>query len=611
MLAELTITDFAIIDRLRLNLAAGFNVLTGETGAGKSIIIDAVGLLLGAKPETTSVRTGCDRALIEGVFELPISVTTQPSLRGTKQSPPIGPEIASQTALAMTRAEQLPPSVELRDLLEANDLLNDEDPDRLWLAREIRSGGRSTCRVNGRAVPASLLREIGERLIDIHGQSEHLSLLRPKEHVNLLDRYAGTWETREQVAHLTGQWREVRKELGDLLKSEAELARRADMLKFQIDEIRSAKLKPGEDDELALEQKRLANAEALTQFADDAYSALYEGDGETPAALDALAQAHKALTGLAKIDPKFTEHVATLTSVVAQVDDLAREAKHYREAIQYSPKRLNAVEERLDLIKRLKRKYGAAMGEALAFGERAAKELDGLEHAGERIDVLRREEDRLLREIGRVGADLSAARQAAAAQLSQAIEVELNDLRMAGARFGVDLKREPDPNGAYTGSERVAFDSTGLDRVEFLVAPNVGEGLKPLVKIASGGETARLMLALKTVLSRADQTPTLIFDEIDQGIGGRVGSTVGQKLWGLSRHHQVLCVTHLPQLAGFGDEHFKVDKLIDGARTMTRVAALDHEARVQELAQMLGASGDGAIKSAKEILAGVAEVKKG
>lgn len=573
MLLELTITDFAIIDRLHLNLATGFNVLTGETGAGKSIIIDAVSLLLGAKPEAASVRAGCERALIEGVFEVPSSP-------------------------------------ELRDLLDANELANDEEPDRLWLAREIRSGGRSTARVNGRAVPASLLRELGEQLIDIHGQSEHLSLLRPKEHVNLLDRYAGTWELREQVARLVGQWRGLHKELAELLKSEAELARRADMLKFQIDEIRAAKLKPGEDDELVLEQKRLANAEALAQFADEAYAALYEGDGETPAALDALAQAHKALSGLAKIDPKFAEHVTTLTSVVAQVDDLAREAKHYREAIQYSPKRLNAVEDRLDLIKRLKRKYGATIGEVLAFGERAAKELDSLEHANERIEVLRREADRLLHEIGRAGQDLSAARQSAGERLSQAIEVELNDLRMAGARFGVELKREPDPNGAYAGAERVAFDGTGIDRVEFLIAPNLGEGLKPLVKIASGGETARLMLALKTVLSRADQTPTLIFDEIDQGIGGRVGSTVGQKLWSLSRHHQVLCVTHLPQLAGFGDAHFKVDKAIDGERTLTHVEALDYKARVQELAQMLGASGDGAIKSAKEILAGVAELKK-
>jgi DNA repair protein RecN (Recombination protein N) len=566
MLSELTITDFAIIDHLQLQLAPGFNVLTGETGAGKSIIIDAVSLLLGSKPESTMVRAGCERALIEGDFR------------------------------------SLTDFGRVKQFLEENDLIDDDEPDRLFLSREVRSGGRSTARVNGRAVPSSVLRDIGELLIDIHGQSEHLSLLRPREHVNLLDRYAGTWELREKLAGLVAQLRNMRKELYDLLKSEAELARRADMLKFQIDEIRSAKLKLNEDEELALEQKRLANAETLAAFADEAYTALYEGDGETPAALDALAQAHKAISGLAKIDPKFMEYVATIEAAVAQIDDLARETKHYRESIEYSPKRLNAVEERLDLIKRLKRKYGAAIPDVIAFADRAAKELDGLEHAGERIEQLRQEEDRLLREIGQVGKELSDARKAAADRLSASIEIELNDLRMQGARFAVDLKWQPDANGAYVDQERWAFDAAGLDRVEFLVAPNVGEGLKPLIKIASGGETARLMLALKTVLSRADQTPTLIFDEIDQGIGGRVGSTVGQKLLGLSRHHQVVCVTHLPQLAGYGDAHFKVEKTSDGERTLTHVMLLDGEPRVEELAQMLGASGEGATLSAQEIL---------
>jgi DNA repair protein RecN (Recombination protein N) len=573
MLSELTIIDFAIIDRLRLQLAPGFNVLTGETGAGKSIIIDAVSLLLGGKADTDAVRTGSERALVEGVFERPAAP-------------------------------------ELRALLIENDLENEDDADRLWLAREIRSGGRSTARVNGRAVPSSLLREIGDLLIDIHGQSEHLSLLRPREHVNLLDRYAGTWEQRQAVATLVAQLREMRRELGELLKSEAELARRADMLKFQVEEIRSAKLKPGEDDELTSEQKRLANAETLAALADDAYTALYEGDGETPAALDALAKAQKAIAGLAKIDPKFAEHGRTLDSVTAQIDDLAHEVRRYREAIEYSPKRLNAVEDRLDLIKRLKRKYGAAIPDVSAFAERAEQELGTLEHSGERIAELREEEERLLREIGRAGKDLSVARKAAAEKLSAGIEAELNDLRMAGARFAVDLKWEPAENGAYANEQRVAFDATGLDRVEFLVAPNVGEGLKPLVKIASGGETARLMLALKTVLSRADQTPTLIFDEIDQGIGGRVGSTVGQKLWGLSKNHQVVCITHLPQLAGYGDAHFKVEKTSEDERTITHVTALNDKARVDELAQMLGASGDGATQSAQEILKNVAEEKK-
>ncbi len=573
MLSELTIIDFAIIDRLRLQLAPGFNVLTGETGAGKSIIVDAVDLLLGGKADSATVRTGCDRAQVEGVFDLPASP-------------------------------------ELRALLIENDLGNEDDPDRLWLAREIRSGGRSTARVNGRSVPSSLLREIGDRLIDIHGQSEHLSLLRPREHVNLLDRYAGTWEQRQAFATFVTQLREVRRELSELLKSEAELARRADMLKFQIEEIRSAKLKPGEDDELTIEQKRLANAETLAALADEAYAALYEGDGETPAALDALAKAQKAIAGLAKIDPQFVEHGATIDLVTAQIDDLAHEMRRYREAIEYSPKRLNAVEDRLDLIKRLKRKYGAAIPEVIAFAERAEQELGTLEHSGERIAELREDEEHLLHEIGRAGKDLSDARQVAAVKLSTAIEAELNDLRMAGAHFAVDLKWEPAENGAYANGQRVAFDATGLDRVEFLVAPNVGEGLKPLVKIASGGETARLMLALKTVLSRADQTPTLIFDEIDQGIGGRVGSTVGQKLWGLSQNHQVVCITHLPQLAGYGDAHFKVDKTSEDERTITHVTPLNDKARVDELAQMLGASGEGAIKSAQEILKNVAEEKK-
>jgi DNA repair protein RecN (Recombination protein N) len=575
MLSELTITDFAIIDKLQLSITDGFNVLTGETGAGKSIVIDAVGLLLGGKAGAEMVRAGSDRALIEGVFQVNSQV-----------------------------------GAEVRSILQANELLDDDNPDTLLISRELRSGSRSTCRINGRAVPIGLMKEVGELLVDIHGQSEHLSLLRPREHINLLDRYANTWEMRQKLAHSVAQLRDVRKELSELLKSEAELARRVDMLKFQVEEIKSAKLKAGEEEELLVQRTRLANAEALAAFAEEAYASLYEGVGETPAALDALAQAQKALTGLAKIDPRFQEHVNTIDTAVAQIDDLAREVNNYRGAIEYSPKRLEAVEERLDLIKRLKRKYGTVIADVAAFADRAAKELDGLEHSGERIEELRTQEDRWLREIGRAGKELSDARKAAAEQLSTAIEIELNDLRMSGARFGVDLKWEPDANGAFVNGDRFAFDATGLDRVEFLVAPNVGEGLKPLVKIASGGETARLMLALKTVLSRADQTPTLIFDEIDQGIGGRVGTTVGQKLWGLSQHHQVLCITHLPQLAGYGDAHFKVEKSIDGERTTTHITLLDGAARIEELAQMLGASGEGATLSAQEILGSVAAVKR-
>ena len=582
MLIELTISDLAIIDELHLHLASGFNVLTGETGAGKSIIIDAVSLLLGGRAEAEIVRAGAERAQVEGIFD-------------------VGPAV----------------HVALDPLLTENGLESDE-PDTLTLAREVRKGGRGVCRVNGRAVSLSLLRDIGQYLVDIHGQSEHLSLLRVREHINLLDRYADVWDQRTALSQVVAQVREVQRELDALIKDEREMARRADLLQFQIEEIGSAKLRPGEDVTLEKERTRLANAEQLAALADEAYQALYEGSGETPAALDALAQATKALTGLAKIDPSLAEHLQTAESAAAQLDDLARTVRTYRERIEFSPKKLDQVEDRLDAIKRLKRKYGATIEEILAFAQNAAAQLDGITHASERIEELVNQEEKLERQIGAMGQELSQARKAAAQKLAAGIEVELNDLKMAGARFGVDIQWTPDENGAFAKEGRFAFDSTGLDKVEFLVAPNVGEGLKPLAKIASGGETSRLMLALKAVLARADQTPTLIFDEIDQGIGGRVGAVVGRKLWELTadrgpqtairgQAHQVICITHLPQLAGYGDAHFRVEKSAVEGRTLTHVQELNDKSRVQELAQMLGASGEGAVKSAKEILAAVAK----
>jgi len=585
MLTELTVNDLAIIDELHLSFAPGFNVLTGETGAGKSIIIDAVSLLLGGRADAALVRAGAERAQVEGIFRI---------------------------------EQELGAVVE--PLLAENSLESDE-PGVLTLGREVRKGGRSVCRVNGRAVSQTVLKDIGQYLVDIHGQSEHLSLLRVREHVNLLDRYANLWDERTRFSQVVAQLREIRRELDALLKDEREMARRADLLQFQIEEIGSAKLKPGEDATLEQERTRLANAEQLAALTDEAYAALYEGAGETPAALDALAQATKALTGLVKIDPALSEHMQTAESAAAQLDDLARTLRGYRERIEFSPKRLEQVEERLDTLKRLKRKYGSTIEEILAFAQNAAAQLDGITHATERVEELRKQEDQLLRQIGDLGQKLSEARKVAAEQLAARIEAELNDLKMAGARFGVDIQWTPDESGAFVADGRYAFDSTGLDKIEFLVAPNVGEGLKPLAKIASGGETSRLMLALKTVLARADQTPTLIFDEIDQGIGGRVGAVVGRKLWGLTAighqprevavNHQVICITHLPQLAGYGDAHFRVEKGVAEGRTTTHVKSLDDKLRVAELAQMLGASGKGAVQSAQEILATVAKEKSG
>lgn len=573
MLVELSIRDFAIIDAIDLRLAPGFNVLTGETGAGKSILIDAVDMLLGGRADPTFVRTGAEAARIEGLFRL---------------------DARTQALIA--------PILE-REGLEG------ERPDELWLGREIRREGRSICRVNGRSVSLALLKEIGQNLVDIHGQSEHLSLLRVREHVNLLDRYAGLEDERAELADLVHQLRTVRAELEKLRRDERELARRADLLRFQVEEIESARLEPGEEEALLEERTRLANAEQLAALASEAYALLYEGSNAASAALDLIGQALRALVALAKIDPATAEIAQAVETASYQLDDAARTLRHYQDSIEFNPARLNQVEERLDLIRRLKRKYGDSIPDILAYARQAAAELEGITHSEERIEALRLEEEALLQRIGAKAERLSQARREAALRLAQGIERELSDLRMAGARFAVDIQWVEDENGVPVGERRYAFDATGIDRVEFLVAPNPGEGLKPLVKIASGGETSRLMLALKTVLSRADQTPTLIFDEIDQGIGGRVGVTVGRKLWGIADAHQVLCVTHLPQLAGYGDVHFKVEKQVIGERTVTRVRELDEAGRVEELAQMLGASGQAVQQSARDILAEVRQVK--
>ncbi len=580
MLAELLISDFAIINELRLGLSSDFNVLTGETGAGKSIIIDAVSLLLGGRAEAVTIRSNAERALIEGTFHLDQE----------------------------TRASV--------DPLLAEHGLEGDETGVLALSREIRRNGRTVCRVNGRSVALSILKDIGQCLVDIHGQSEHLSLLRVREHINLLDRYAGLWEQRAQFAQAAAQARQARHELDELVRDERELARRADLLKFQVEEIGAAKLKPGEEAGLEQERLRLANAEHLAQLTDEAYAILYEGGNEAPSVMDALAQVNRALAALIKIEPALGELTQAVETAGYTLDDAARTIHDYREKIEFSPKRLEQVEERLDLIKRLMRKYGQSIEEVLQFAQEAAQELDGIAHRDERIGQLREQEQDLLHQVGRLGQALSKVRRLAAERLAAQIEAELNDLRMAGARFGVSIEWEADEEGAFAtlpaGGEpgRYAFDATGLDRIEFLVAPNVGEGLKPLAKIASGGETSRLMLALKTVLARADHTPTLIFDEIDQGIGGRVGAIVGRKLWGLTQAqaqvaHQVICITHLPQLAGYGDAHFKVEKRVDGDRTVALIDKLNKRARVQEIAQMLGASGGGAVKSAQEILEAV------
>jgi len=581
MLVELNVRNFAIIDELQLRFSSGFNVLTGETGAGKSIIIDAVSTLLGGRADSTLIRSGTGEARVEGIFYL---------------------NEAMKDAI-------LP--------LLQKDGLEGDDENILVLAREIRRERRSICRVNGRAVTLGTLESIGQHLVDIHGQTEHLSLLRVREHIVFLDRYGDLWSLRREVADLVRELRQVRQELSALVGDERELARRADLLTYQIQEIASSNLKVGEEKELNEERTRLANAEHLKELANEAYRALYVGEEGQLSAIDLLGQAAHSLTSLEKIDSGLKEQRQAAEEASYRLEDLARSLRVYRDSIEFNPARLRQVDERLDLIYNLKRKYGASIAEILAFGEAAQRELDGIVHSEERVEELSARETELLQQIGALAAQLSARRRAAGEQLGQAIEAELKHLGMEGARFGVAIEQREAEDGAWVGDKRMRFDATGIDRVEFLISPNVGEPLKSLAKIASGGEASRLMLALKTVLSAADRTPTLIFDEIDVGIGGRAGGVVGKKLWSLTIEispggagHQVLCVTHLPQLASYGDAHFKVDKRVSGERTLTTVQQLTEEERVEELASMLGTATRATRRSAQELLERVKRAKE-
>lgn len=566
MLTELRIHNFAIIDQLDLRFGPGLIILTGETGAGKSIILDAVVMLIGGRADASLIRAESDAAFVEGVFQLK------------------GPEKEA-----------------VHTILQREELM--DDPGYLVLTREVRREGRSVARVNGRSVSVSLLKELGALLVDIHGQAEHLSLLDPRAHLGLLDRYA-------EVARPLSDYRQtyhtllnLRRELNDLRKAQMDAERRVDVLTYQAEEIEAARLKPGEDEELRKERDRLANAESLSRNAQEALAVLEEGSPETPAATDLMGQVVQALAALAKVDSAQNELANQAEVLLDGMSDLIHSLRDYLEEIEFNPKRLDEVEERLDLIHSLVRKYGGSIPAAIAYGTESRKQLETITTAGERIQELEMQEAKLLEKLARQGSLLSEKRKSAATEMGNGIELELDDLRMEAAKFGVDFQTKPDPNGApVENGTRIAFDQNGFDRVEFMIAPNPGEGLKPLAKIASGGETSRLMLGLKNVLARADEVPSLIFDEIDQGIGGRVGMVVGQKLWNLSRMHQVFCVTHLPQLAAFGDEHYQVQKLVQGNRTLTRVEKLDGEPRLIELSQMLGEVGEGTLRSAHELM---------
>lgn len=569
MLRELHIQNFAIITDLTLQFKAGLVVLTGETGAGKSIILDALSAVLGTRVESGVVRAGSNQAFVEALFELD-DVTLS----------------------------------SLRPLLEEEGLLEDER--FLTLSREIRSEGRSIARVNGRSVNLGIQSEIGAVLVDVHGQSEHLSLLKVKSHRELLDRFAGNSETLQDYQKHYRVWSALENELVELKRLQSNADERADILRYQIGQIEAAKLKPDEEDSLLKERMRLANAETLSRYTQSALQTLDESSPETSAVTDLLGTVSHDLSSLAKIDAQMQNLADQAEAALSSLTDIAYELRRYNEQIEFNPARLDQIELRIDLINSLKKKHGGSVDSVIKFFASAQDELSKIEGVEGQIDELGKKISRVKENLANSALSLSASRQQAANSMSAQMEEQLSQLEMRKARLKVLMARQEDETGLPINGG-LAFDSNGIDKVELMIETNPGEGFKPLAKIASGGETSRLMLALKEVLAEADQIPTLIFDEIDSGIGGRVGWTVGSILWQLGRHHQVMCVTHLPQLAAFGDQHLKVDKQTFQDRTITQVVEVTGEMRVAEITEMLGAPGEQSQQTARELLASVSK----
>jgi DNA repair protein RecN (Recombination protein N) len=521
MLRFLRIRNLAVIEAVEIEFEPGFNVLTGETGAGKSIVVEAVGLLLGARASADLVRTGESHAAIEAIFEH----------GGTE----------------------------------------------LVVRRELTSQGRSRSFINGALATAAALRDLSTRLVELHGQHEHQALLDPLTHLPLVDEYA---ELTDLAAKVTGAWADVRALREQLERSRMdarEKAARLDLIAFQLGEIETAAPKAGEDETLAAARQVLSSAERIQSLCQESYAMLYESDG---AVLSSLGGVWKRVGELATIDPQFSSYAEARDGIKSQLEDLAFFLRSYADGVDASPGRLQEVEDRLALLERLKRKHGPALDDVLEKGKMLARERDLLSGAGERAEDLQNAltgaGDRYLA----VARDLSRRRRDAAGRFARRVEKLLAELAMARTRFEIRF------NGVEAGPDE--WSERGIDRAEFYVSPNPGEELRPLARIVSGGELSRVMLALKTLAMGDAPGKTLIFDEVDAGIGGRVAEVVGRRLCDLGGRFQVLCITHLPQIAARGASHFRIDKSVRASRTATSVERLNDAGRVEEIARMIG-----------------------
>ena len=538
MIKLLRINNIALISSLELELGVGLTLLTGETGGGKSILVDSLALLLGERASADLVRSGEERAVVEAVVEL-------------------------DDAEARLEPHGLP-----------------VDGSEVVLRREVHSAGRGRATVNGALVPVSVLRELAPHLAMIHGQHEPQGLLDPSRHLDLLDRFAGLAEGAE-VREAYRELRRVEDALERLRSDRRESERHREMLEFQAAEIERAALAPDEEESLRVERARLANAGRLAALSGEAYALLYDDES---AAIGRLGQVYRRIGELAEIEPAFRPHAEARAALLAQLEELALLLRDYKEGLEVAPGRLDEVEARLALVERLKKKYGESVADVLAFAARCRDELGDSATPEERLAALEARRATLAASYLERAGSLSRQRRQAAAALEKAVRRELAELAMEKTRFEVGF----DPARAEASPDPSRWSERGLERVEFLLSPNPGEDLRPLARIASGGELSRIMLALKSVVHGDTPQATLVFDEVDAGIGGRVAEVVGRKLKGVAARQQVLCVTHLPQIAALADHHLAVRKHVTRGRTVTTVERLTEDERVEEIARMLG-----------------------
>ena len=561
MLSLLHIENIAVISQADITFDQGFNVLTGETGAGKSIVIDSIGAIMGERTSRDLIRTGSKTARVSALFR------DLPSL----------PWFEEQGA-------------------------GPDENGELLIERTIQADGKNACRVNGRPLLVTQLRELGQQLVNVHGQHDGQQLLDEECHLGYLDSFGRTEKELEAFSAAYGQVRDLRREREKLQMDDGEKARRLDTLTYQIEELEKAELREGEDEELSQRREVLRNAERLTGAVDGAWQALTGGE-EGEGAVSLLMEAENRLSQGGKYSPDLKELSEKAERLRCDTDDLAELVRDLRGTLDFYPGELDEIEERLDRLYRLKKKYGGTVGEMLAYLDRCREELDAIQFSEDRMNQLDKELEKAQAQAVKLGEKLSARRHKAAEELAGRIQSELKALDMPKVQFQVEFAPKDAPGG---------MDATGMDTVRFLMSANVGEALKPINKIASGGELSRIMLALKNVLAETEQVTTLIFDEVDTGVSGRAAVKVAQKLFQVSRGRQVLCVTHLPQIAAMGDVHFSVEKGEAKGRTFTKVERLDRAQRREELARLSGGQATAVmLEGAEELLATAEQYKTG